>query len=53
MATGQEKLVKQLSPTDPAGILEILNVQMTPDEKTFVYGYDRYLSELYPVDGLH
>jgi hypothetical protein len=43
---GQKKLVKQLSPTDPAGILELFHVQMTPDEKTFVYGYDRYLSEL-------
>jgi len=53
MSNGQEKLVKQLSPADPAGILEIFSVQMTPDEKTFVYGYDRYLSELYVVDGLH
>jgi len=26
---------------------------MTPDAKTFVYTYDRYLSELYIVDGLH
>ena len=50
---GQEKLVKELSPTDPAGIFEILHVQMTPDEKTFAFGYDRYLSELYVVDGLH
>jgi hypothetical protein len=49
----QKQLVKQLSPTDPAGILEIFPVQMTPDAKTFVYGYDRYLSELYVVDGLH
>jgi DNA-binding winged helix-turn-helix (wHTH) protein len=53
IANGQEKLVKQLGPTDPAGILEILQVQMTPDEKTFAYAYDRYLSELYIVDGLH
>jgi DNA-binding winged helix-turn-helix (wHTH) protein/WD40 repeat protein len=53
MATGQQKLVRQLSPTDPAGILEIFHVQMTPDEKTFVYACDRYLSELYIVDGLH
>jgi len=52
MATGQEKLVKQLSPSDPAGILEIWQVHLTPDEKAYVYGYDRYLSELYIVDGL-
>ena len=53
ISSGQEKLVKQLSPTDPAGILEVFQVRMTPDEKTFVYAYDRYLSELYMVDGLH
>ena len=52
ISSGQEKLVKQLTPADPAGILEIFNVLMTPDAKTFVYGYDRYLSELYVVDGL-
>lgn len=50
--SGQEKLFKQLNPTDAAGILEVFSVQMTPDEKTFVYGYDRYLSELYVVSGL-
>jgi DNA-binding winged helix-turn-helix (wHTH) protein/Tol biopolymer transport system component len=53
IGNAQKKLVKQLSPPDPAGILEISPVQMTPDAKTFVYGYDRYLSELYIVDGLH
>jgi len=52
-SSGQRKLVKQLTPTDPAGILEIFQVHMTPDEKTFAYAYDRYLSELYVVDGLH
>jgi DNA-binding winged helix-turn-helix (wHTH) protein/Tol biopolymer transport system component len=53
IGSGRRKLVRQLSPTDPAGILEIFNIQMTPDAKTFVYGYDRYLSELYIVGGLH
>lgn len=53
IGTARKEFVKQLSPTDPAGILEIFSVQMTTDTKTFVYGYDRYLSELYVVDGLH
>lgn len=52
VGTARKEFVKQLSPTDPAGILEIFPVQMTPDTKTFAYGYDRYLSELYVVDGL-
>jgi Tol biopolymer transport system component len=53
ISTDEEKPVRQLTPHDPAGILEIFNLVMTPDAKTFVYGYDRYLSELYVVDGLH
>jgi hypothetical protein len=53
ISNGRETLVKRVIPTDPAGILEIFNVVMTPDAKTFVYGYDRYLSELYVVSGLH
>jgi eukaryotic-like serine/threonine-protein kinase len=53
ISSGREKLVTQLAPTDPAGILEIFNVVMAPDGTTFAYGYDRYLSELYVVDGLH
>lgn len=52
ITNGVTKPVKQLNPADPAGILEILHVHMTPDAKTFVYGYDRYLSELYVVDNI-
>ena len=52
VAGNTERVVRQLSPADPAGILEIFNVQMTQDRKTFVYGYDRYLSELYIVDNI-
>jgi hypothetical protein len=52
ISSGQEKLVAQLTPADRAGILEIFAVH-TPDAKTFVYAYDRYLSELNVVDGLH
>jgi len=51
--SAEKKVVKQLTPNDSAGILEIFHVLMTRDEKTFVYAYDRYLSELYIVDGLH
>jgi len=53
ITSGEEKPIRQLSPADPVGILEILQVQMTPDARKFVYAYDRYLSELYVVDGLH
>ncbi|HEV2194412.1 MAG TPA: winged helix-turn-helix domain-containing protein [Candidatus Acidoferrum sp.] len=52
ISSGKQRPVTELSPTDPAGILEIVSVQMTRDAKTFLYAYDRYLSELYVVDGL-
>ncbi len=52
ISSGQEKPIRQVTPADPAGILEIFQVKMTPDARTFVYGYDRYLSELYVVKGL-
>jgi len=53
VSSGVRKLARELTPTDFAGILESFHVQMTPDAGTFAYAYDRYLSELYIVDGLH
>jgi hypothetical protein len=52
IATGQQQLVKELIPADPAGLLRIGPIQLTPDAKTYVYSYARYLSELYIIDGL-
>jgi len=50
--TGQKKLWKQLMPSDPAGVNIILPVLVTPDGKSYVYGYRRILSDLYLVEGL-
>jgi eukaryotic-like serine/threonine-protein kinase len=52
ITTGRRKLWKQLMPSDPAGVENIGPILITPDGKTFVYGYHRNLSDLYLVEGL-
>jgi Tol biopolymer transport system component/predicted Ser/Thr protein kinase len=52
VATGRRTLWKALQPSDPAAVTSIGPVLLTPDGKTYVYGYNRKLSELYLVDGL-
>jgi Tol biopolymer transport system component len=53
VATGQRKLWKKLMPLDPAGVNIIWPICVAPDGKSYVYGYRRYLSDLYVVEGLH
>ncbi len=48
----QKKLVKQLMPRDPAGVNIVFPILVTPDGKSYVYGYRRILSDLYLVEGL-
>lgn len=52
VATGERKEWVQIRPDDPAGILDIMPVHITPDGKTYSYGYRRQLSDLYIVTGL-
>jgi eukaryotic-like serine/threonine-protein kinase len=52
LATGGRTLWRQLMPSDPAGVESIGPIRMTPDGKTYVYGYHRTLADLYLVEGL-
>ena len=52
LATGRRTLWKELKPADPAGIEFVGPILLTPDGKTFVYGYRRLLTDLYVVEGL-
>jgi hypothetical protein len=52
LPTGQRTLWRQLMPSDPAGVESIGPIRMTPDGKTYVYGYHRTLADLYLVEGL-
>jgi len=52
LASGQRTLWRQLMPSDSAGVRSINPIVMTPDGKTYVYGYHRILSDLYVVEGV-
>jgi len=52
LATGKRKLWKELVPADSAGIDTIRGITITPDAKSYIYGYIRTLSDLYEVEGL-
>jgi len=50
--TGKRERVRSLLPPDPAGMMEILRVVMTPDGRAYAYTFVRALSSLYIVDGI-
>jgi serine/threonine protein kinase len=52
LATGKRILWRGLSPADPAGVSQIGPILITPDGKSYMYGYHRTLSDLYLVEGL-
>ena len=52
LATGQEKLWKQLVPPDVSGVTDISSILITSDGNDYVYEYGRTLSDLYLVNDL-
>ena len=52
LSSGHRKLWKELVPADAAGIDTIRGITITPDARSYVYGYIRTLSDLYLVEGL-
>jgi outer membrane protein assembly factor BamB len=52
MTTGERSLWKELVPPDPAGVLTMGPILMTPDGKSYVYSYRRTLDELFLLEGL-
>jgi DNA-binding winged helix-turn-helix (wHTH) protein/dipeptidyl aminopeptidase/acylaminoacyl peptidase len=51
VATGTKQMWKELMPADRAGVLW-LDPLVTPDGRAYVYTYQRWLTDLYVVDGL-
>ena len=51
-ATGQRTFWRAFEPADSAGIDTIRGVLLSADNKAYVYGYSRTLSDLYQVQGL-
>jgi eukaryotic-like serine/threonine-protein kinase len=52
IATGKRTLWKQVVPVDPTGVSTIGPIMITPDGKTYIYGFHRTLGDLYLVEGL-
>jgi Tol biopolymer transport system component len=52
LLTGSRRLVMQFMPPDPAGLINIGPIQITPDGQHYAYGFVRVLSDLYVVDDL-
>ena len=51
-ASGERRLWKEITPSDPAGTYGIDGLAVNPDGKSYVYNLERILSDLYVVDGL-
>jgi hypothetical protein len=52
VATGQHSLWKEIMPLETAGLGDMGGVIITPDERTYVYGTNWTLSDLYLVEGV-
>ena len=50
--TGARRLWKEIVPPDPAGVLAVGPIVITPDGKSCVYSYRRALDDLFLVTGL-
>lgn len=52
LATGKKTLWKQLMPPEPSGVDIVSPILVTPDGKSYAYGFVRTFSDLYVVEGL-
>ncbi len=52
VASGKRELWKEFAPSDPAGVVEIQGIEMTPQASAYAYTYVRILSDLYVAEGL-
>ncbi|HEV2490187.1 MAG TPA: protein kinase [Candidatus Acidoferrales bacterium] len=52
LSTGKRQIVTTLAPGDPAGLVDILPVRLSPDGRSYAYSYNRSLSDLYLVEGV-
>jgi eukaryotic-like serine/threonine-protein kinase len=50
--SGERVVWQDLKPNDPAGVMDIMPVYITPSGESYAYSFRRYLSELYIVSGL-
>jgi Tol biopolymer transport system component len=53
LVTGQQELVRELEPADPAGALGPLRISLSADGRWYVYSLTRTLTSLFTGEGLH
>jgi eukaryotic-like serine/threonine-protein kinase len=53
LLSGARKPLVQFMPSDPAGLINVGPIQITPDGQHYAYGFVRVLSDLYVVDDLN
>jgi Tol biopolymer transport system component len=52
ISSGNRELIRQFTPGDAAGVQGIGPIQITPDLRYYSYGFARYLTDMYSVEGL-
>jgi hypothetical protein len=52
LETGEKTTSHELMPADPAGVVEVVSVVLTPDVTSYAFSYHRILSDLFLVEGL-
>jgi hypothetical protein len=52
ITTGHHDFLKEVTLSDPAGVLNTPTIVMTPDGQGYVYTARRYLTDLYLAQGL-
>lgn len=52
LETGKREFIRELMPADAAGVTNVGPVLTLPDRKSYVFGYQRVLSDLHVVEGL-
>jgi Tol biopolymer transport system component len=52
VTTGKKEFVREVMPADGSGIVDISPILLTPDARSYVYGFQRTLSDLYVLDGV-
>lgn len=50
LESGERKTWHPIEPADPAGILDVMPVYVTPDGKSYAYGYRRLLADLFVIE---
>jgi eukaryotic-like serine/threonine-protein kinase len=50
--TGARRIWREILPRDPAGIMIVRSLVVTPDGRSYAYAWHRALSDLYLVEGL-